>query len=166
MDSPEHPTHGQSLKEEVQSYFMESLYTLGSVRYWQVHYIHFLFSSEMKRTRTVQENQLRHPTIFALALDILPIQGSSVPCERVFSSSAETDTVRRNHTAPDLMEALQMLKFSVKKGRGLNFTGGTSREEEIALMELETEDRDLVPEDPTGYNSFIQSLLNTEYDSE
>ncbi|KAJ7358518.1 hypothetical protein DFH08DRAFT_647261, partial [Mycena albidolilacea] len=70
-------------------------------------------------------------------------------------------TVRRNRTAPDLMEALQMLKFSVKKGRRLNFTGGTSRVEEIALMELETEHRGLVPEDPTGYNSFIQSLLNT-----
>ncbi|KAJ7344066.1 hypothetical protein DFH08DRAFT_663071, partial [Mycena albidolilacea] len=70
-------------------------------------------------------------------------------------------TVRRNRTTSDLMEALQMLKFSSKKGRRLNFTGGTPREQEIALMELETEYRGLVPEDPTGYNSFIQSLLNT-----
>ncbi|KAJ6626454.1 hypothetical protein B0H10DRAFT_1696254, partial [Mycena sp. CBHHK59/15] len=74
------------------------------------------------------------PTIFVLAIDILPIQGSAVPSECIFSSSAETDTIRHNHTAPDLKEALQMLKFSVKKGRGLNFMVGTSRDEEIALM--------------------------------
>ncbi|KAF7347428.1 HAT family dimerization domain-containing protein [Mycena venus] len=147
MDMPGRPTRRQSLEDEVRAYFLEPPYSFGSVRYWQ-------------------ENQLRHPTIFALAVDILPIQGSAVPCERVFSSSAETDTVRRNRTAPDLMEAFQMLKFSIKKGRGLNFTAGTSRDEEIALMEAETEERGLVPEDPTGYSSFIQSLLATEYDSE
>jgi hypothetical protein len=64
------------------------------------------------------------------------------------------------------MEALQMLKFSIKKGRGLNFTAGTSRDEEIARMEAETEERGLVLEDPTGYSSWIQSLLETEYDSD
>ncbi|KAF7372427.1 HAT family dimerization domain-containing protein [Mycena venus] len=60
MDTPDRPTHGQSLKDEVQSYFLEPFYTLGSVRYWE-------------------ESQLRSPTIFALTLDILPIQGSAVP---------------------------------------------------------------------------------------
>ncbi|KAJ6603665.1 hypothetical protein B0H10DRAFT_1746723, partial [Mycena sp. CBHHK59/15] len=74
------------------------------------------------------------PTILVLAVDILPIQGSAVPCEHIFSSSADTDTIRRDRIAPDLKEALQMLKFSVKKGCGLNFTAGTSRDEEIALM--------------------------------
>ncbi|KAJ6624132.1 hypothetical protein B0H10DRAFT_1785214, partial [Mycena sp. CBHHK59/15] len=104
------------------------------------------------------------PTIFALVLDILPIQGSAVPCERVFSSSAETDTDRRNRTAADLMEALQMLKFSVKKGRPLNFTARTSREEEIMCLELEMAEKDVVPDDVTGFSSFIQSLLDKGYD--
>ncbi|KAJ7704779.1 hypothetical protein B0H17DRAFT_920910, partial [Mycena rosella] len=67
-------------------------------------------------------------------------------------------TVRRNSTAPDLMEALQMLKFSIKKGRALNFMVGTSRDEEIALMETETEERGLVPEDLMGYSSFRVQL--------
>ncbi|KAJ6625390.1 hypothetical protein B0H10DRAFT_1783227, partial [Mycena sp. CBHHK59/15] len=58
------------------------------------------------------------PTIFTLTVDMLPIQGLAIPCEHVFSSSAETDTIRRNCTAPDLKEALQMLKFSVKKAAG------------------------------------------------
>jgi hypothetical protein len=54
-------------------------------------------------------------------MDYLPIQASAVPCERVFSSSAETDTKKRNRIKPELMEALQVLKFSLKKAR-LDFT--------------------------------------------
>jgi hypothetical protein len=56
-----------------------------------------------------------------MAMDYLPIQASAVPCERVFSSSAKTDTKKRNRISPLLMKALQMLKFYLKKER-LNFT--------------------------------------------
>ena len=63
------------------------------------------------------------PTLYAIALDYLPIQASAVPCERVFSSSGETDTKRRNRINPTLMEALQILKFSLKQER-FNFTDG------------------------------------------
>ena len=56
-------------------------------------------------------------------MDYLPIQASSVPCERVFSSSAETDTKKRNRIGPTLMEALQMLKYHYKKTR-LDFSHG------------------------------------------
>ncbi|EDQ98631.1 uncharacterized protein LACBIDRAFT_298772 [Laccaria bicolor S238N-H82] len=37
-----------------------------------------------------------HQILYAMALDYLPIQASSVPSERVLSSSAETDTKRQN----------------------------------------------------------------------
>lgn len=50
-------------------------------------------------------------------MDYLPIQPSAVPCERAFSSAAETVTARRNRIKPPLMEALQMLKFALKKHR-------------------------------------------------
>jgi hypothetical protein len=50
-------------------------------------------------------------------MDYLPIQASAVPCERVFSSAGETNTKRRNRLKPDLVEALQMLKFLLKKRR-------------------------------------------------
>ena len=70
-----------------------------------------------------QANETRFPTLFAIALDYLPIQASAVPCERVFSSSRETDVKRRNRIHPMLMEALQMLKFSLKQKR-LNFMKG------------------------------------------
>jgi hypothetical protein len=61
------------------------------------------------------------PTFFEIALDYLPIQASSVPSKCVFSSSAETDTKKRNRINPELMEALQMLKFALKQSC-LNFT--------------------------------------------
>ncbi|KIK11440.1 hypothetical protein PISMIDRAFT_19526 [Pisolithus microcarpus 441] len=48
-------------------------------------------------------------------MDYLPIQASSVPCEREFSSSAETDTKKQNQIGPILMEASQMLKFHLKQ---------------------------------------------------
>ena len=77
--------------------------------------------------RALQSNHLTHPTIFAITMDYLPIQASLVPCKRVFSSSAETDTKWRNHINPDLMEALQVLKFQLKK-ECLNFMAGWSTE--------------------------------------
>jgi hAT family C-terminal dimerisation region len=48
-------------------------------------------------------------------MDYLPIQASAVPCERIFSSSTETDTKKRNRIRPELMEALQILKFALKE---------------------------------------------------
>ena len=56
------------------------------------------------------------PTLYAMAMDYLPIQALSVSCERVFSSSSETDTKKRNRINGLLMEALQMLKFGLKRG--------------------------------------------------
>jgi hypothetical protein len=71
-----------------------------------------------------------------MAMDFLPIQASSVPCERVFSSSAETDTNTRNRMKPDIMEALQILKYGLKTDR-LSLTA-----------ELLTSEDDLVGVDP------------------
>jgi len=50
--------------------------------------------------------------LFWLAMDILLVQASAVACEWLFSSSKETCTPHQNCINPDLMEALQILKFS------------------------------------------------------
>ena len=65
----------------------------------------------------IQANEWTYPTIFKIAMDYLPIQASSVPCERVFSSSSETDTKKRNRLAWELFEALQLRKYRLKKDR-------------------------------------------------
>jgi hypothetical protein len=77
-----------------------------------------------------QVNMHNYPTWFKIAMDYLPIQASAVPCERVFSSSAQTDTRCHNRIKPELMEALQMLKYALKKAR-LDFTGVWVTEEEM-----------------------------------
>ncbi|KAF8512813.1 hypothetical protein JB92DRAFT_2722479, partial [Gautieria morchelliformis] len=74
------------------------------------------------------------------ALDYLPAQASSVPAERIFSSSAETDTRRRNPISPHLMEQLQMLKFMIKKAR-LDFTASWKWEEKDIERENEWQDQ-------------------------
>ena len=92
-------------------------------------------------------------------MDILPIQGSSVPCKQVFSSAKETMTDCCSHIQPELMEGLQLLKYSVKHGRSLSFTAGCSwREEEEELERLMVIDGDA----PENLKAFHESLVRTK----
>lgn len=93
----------------------------------------------------MQINKSFFPTLYAMAMDYLPIQATAVPCEWIFSSSAETDTKRRNRISPPLMEALQMQKFRFKKER-LDFTHGWM-----------TQEKQLVEDDPD--EDLLQTLI-------
>jgi hypothetical protein len=75
-------------------------------------------------------NETTFPTLFRIAMDYLPIQATSVPSERIFSSSSETDTKKRNRIHPILMEALQMLKCGLKNNR-LDFGRGLQTSENM-----------------------------------
>ncbi len=94
--------------------------------------------------------------IFSFALDVLPIQGTSVPSEQVFSSGKETDTLWQNRLGADSMEVLQMLKYSVRKGWDLNFTEGTDEISEMHELELLIEQRTSILED---MQAFIKGLV-------
>ena len=74
-----------------------------------------------------------------MALDFLPIQASTVPCEWAFSSSAETDTNQQNHIGPNLMEALQMLKYSIQNDL-INFTKEGLAMEKDLVFEYTSQD--------------------------
>ena len=74
-----------------------------------------------------------------MAMDYLLIQASTVPCKCVFSSSAETDTKKHNHISPTLMEALQMLKFWLKKD-WLHFTWQWKTLQKDIVHDEDTED--------------------------
>ncbi len=82
-----------------------------------------------------QEHQSKWPTLFKLSMDLIPIQATSVPCECVFSASKETARARRNCLKPNVMEAIQILKFQAKNKRELNFTEGLGEEDEVAELE-------------------------------
>lgn len=58
--------------------------------------------------------------LFRVAMDVLPARASSVPSERIFSSSKETCTLRRSNLSPATLEALQVLRSIYKQDR-LNF---------------------------------------------
>lgn len=67
-------------------------------------------------------------------------------------------TLRRNRISAELMEALQMLKYSYGDGHELNFMAGLSPAEECARLEGLTEDQSCIPEDMTGFmNTLITS---------
>src|SRR5882762_5228207 len=107
------------------------------------------------------------PTFLEISLDFLPIQASSVPSEHVFSSSAETDTKKRNYINPELMEALQMLKFALKQSC-LNFTKDWLTLESM-MQELEPEvGKDLLA-DLLGHDSediIDQIILEMDVDED
>jgi hypothetical protein len=86
-------------------------------------------------------------------MDILPVQSSSVPCERVFSSSKETITPRRNQISAELMESLQIWK----QDKELNFTEGMGEAEDI--QEFESLAAENVPEDICSYTCSLGAPL-------
>ncbi|KAK0186576.1 hypothetical protein F5146DRAFT_935963 [Armillaria mellea] len=59
--------------------------------FWQVSTQCILIKNQVNTE--FQENQKQYPTFFSLALDIFPIQDTSVPLEHIFSSAKETDTL-------------------------------------------------------------------------
>jgi hypothetical protein len=94
-------------------------------------------------------------------MNYLPIQASAVPCEQVFSSSAETMTKRRNRISPILMEALQMLKFFLKKER-LNFTKGWAITQPEMMVEVSDDDilATIVEANVSAETADLQGALN------
>lgn len=128
-------------------------------RYGGVNFIYELLTGH-------QINRTISPTLFAMAMDYLPIQASSVPCEHIFSSSAETDTKKRNRISPLLMEALQMLKFNLKK-QHLNFVEGWITSEKEMTEDLYDADHDLLlnllqDDYQNAFDIAIQSINNHE----
>lgn len=59
-----------------------------------------------------QNHAALFPTLARIALDILPCQASSVPCERLFSASKQTADLRRSSLGAKRFEELQMMKFA------------------------------------------------------
>jgi hAT family C-terminal dimerisation region len=112
----QNPTQ-QSVKEEYFIYVIGALSAgsmVDTLGFWKVRIYHNRLSMfKLLNCRQVHEHTF--PTIFRIAMDYLPIQASTVLCERVFSSSAETNTKKRNRIRPELMEAIQVLKFALKK---------------------------------------------------
>jgi hypothetical protein len=141
MDIGNPGANEQTVEQEYQAYITAppSPKTVDIVKFWEASK---QGSSSIMVTNTdvlFQISCTAFPTLFAMAMDYLPIQASAVSCERVFSSSAETDTKKRNRIKPELMESLQMLKYHLKKER-LNFTEDWALSEKELIEDAPEED--------------------------
>ncbi|KZT40297.1 hATC-domain-containing protein, partial [Sistotremastrum suecicum HHB10207 ss-3] len=61
------------------------------------------------------KNATKYPTLARIALDVLPVQASSVACERLFSAGKHITTATRSRLNPDVFEQLQLLKAAWRK---------------------------------------------------
>ena len=59
----------------------------------------------------IQKHALEYPIMACIALDYLPSQASSVPCECLFSASKQTAVDHQAHLSSQKFEYLQVLKF-------------------------------------------------------
>lgn len=98
-------------------------------------------------------------------MDVLAIQASSVPCERVFSSAKETISPRRNKLHPEMMEACQMLKYSFKSsGTELNLTSHYSTHEIWEDMADADATRLEAPEEVAEFQSMMSAYTGERMD--
>ncbi|CAE6436518.1 unnamed protein product [Rhizoctonia solani] len=74
----------------------DTMGTVNLVEFWKVH-------------RNV------FPLLYQIAMNVLPVQASSVSSERAFSSSKMTCTRERNNISADHMEYLQVLKHALHR---------------------------------------------------
>ncbi|KAJ6504346.1 hypothetical protein C8R47DRAFT_1248437 [Mycena vitilis] len=64
-------------------------------------------------------------------------EASAVPCERVFSSSKETDALRRGSLSPEMMEMLQILKFIYRQDRISFCDAWVATETELSVIDID-----------------------------
>jgi hypothetical protein len=158
----QYATSTVNIQNEIQLYLraefpLSSNDRIDPLEFWTVSLGMLYFS----RSEACQMYEKEFPTIFKLAMDVLPVQGSSVPCERVFSSAQETITPRRSLISPEVMEACQILKFGLKKNVTLSFTEGTDRASQVAALEALTNRNSEVPEPILYYAHSLSGLSNT-----
>lgn len=82
-----------------------------------------------------QDHAVLFPTLARIALDILPCQASSVPCERLFSASKQTADLCRLSLGLKWFEELQIMKFAWRKKILDNAEQNWARVEEVQLGE-------------------------------
>ncbi|KAK1230209.1 hypothetical protein PQX77_006710, partial [Marasmius sp. AFHP31] len=104
------------------------------------------------------EYQKAFPCIFRLAMDVLPVQGTLVPCERAFSSAKSTTTDARNQLGPELMEALQVLKYLWRSKSCINFTAHLCQDQQLAELKAATALADATPTEEEHFKESLRPL--------
>jgi len=155
----------QTIEQEYQAYTTASLQKVDILKFWEVG--GSINGGAQTADGILQMNRSTFPTLFAMAMDYLPIQATAVPCERIFSSSAETDTKCRSRISALLMEALQILKFRFKKEH-LSFMKGWMTKENQLIEDDEGDlrrtliDADTPLQRQNNFDTVIRSIQQHE----
>ena len=132
---PDSSSTAQSVKDKLSAYLGSQVQQdVSPVCFWQVC---TSIINSLVLMFYLQVSWSAYPTLIQIAMDYLPIQASSVPCECVFSSSAETMTKHQNCISLVLMEALQMTNLFLKKDRLKFMEGLVTSQHEMQLDEDE-----------------------------
>src|SRR5882724_1840255 len=75
----------------------------------------FVIFVKFLTTLCSQTNASQFPIVSHMAIDYLPIQGSSVPCEHVFSDAGLTDEKLHAWILPGNFDTIQTVKGKYKK---------------------------------------------------
>jgi hAT family C-terminal dimerisation region len=75
-----------------------------------------------------------YPTLRRIAIDYLPCQASSVPCERLFSAGDEIATKRHAQLGAARFEELQVMKFAWRNNIGDLAAWNSAQVEEVDEM--------------------------------
>jgi hypothetical protein len=135
----------RELELELKGYTEEPILTAETdtsfhtiLSYWKVCMLFIIPQLDTDHSHASAHN---FPHLFQVAMTVLAMPATSVPSERVFSSSGRTDTTARNRLSPALMEALQILKFN-RRNNVLDFSGAIQddlRELEVVIPEEQSE---------------------------
>ncbi|KAF5346326.1 hypothetical protein D9758_011523 [Tetrapyrgos nigripes] len=101
LEEPVDPTDGLTAEElEIEAVMRDRLQAQEEYKKWVNEGIitdrEKLQKFDLVQFWDNQNSQINFPIIFQLALDVIPVQASAVPCERAFSSSKETDADQRS----------------------------------------------------------------------
>ena len=78
-----------------------------------------------------------YPTLARIALDVLPSQASSVPCERLFSGSKQIATDRRAHLGSEVFEELVIMSSAWGPDLCDMAAWNDSQVEELSLIDFQ-----------------------------
>ena len=150
----------QTLEAEVESYLLDSRTGTNSLMFWQVWELTFYDLFDSILTLPNRRTSIGIPLYSHLLWISCPFKGWQYlvnVCSHLRKRQCLlAGTIScQNHILPELMEALQMLKFSVQKGRGLSFTEGWDKESELRELEKLASDEGMILEDMMA---FIASL--------
>ncbi|KAJ6587366.1 hypothetical protein B0H10DRAFT_2333756, partial [Mycena sp. CBHHK59/15] len=89
---------------------------------------------------------------------------SGICCERVFSSSKETDTLRRSSLSPHMIEMLQILKFIYRQDCIKFCEGLVATESELSVIDVDPEVVDVLL--AARRTEELEELVNSSWGAE